>query len=562
MLPSCTETQKNAFHIERSARTVVKSTHSTIPPTGEQFGLSDKGDKDSLNRRIDISAPLPDLEKELAELLDLEKEMYDFSMRSGRLLARIIPIPLIIIGTIYQFYPDQLAYGPRGGVSMLIVAMQFGQMAWQIPLYRRSESLHATKNAYELRAIIDARKGSPFSSLEGHSELVDKLDQLLKQARGRQSMGLMAIMFYLITLIGSVLVEQPYGYSDLFGAEEFDYRRFLFALSAGLGAGMTLILWGGVMMSDSSLPRLHDDLGLLEIHEPTGHPVIIELPLTEVIQSVLDPIMESEFEAFTKYVQAHVKEEENVNRQIERFLLLLVMLQRQMITRDEFMAEISESFDLHEELLSHPVFSEERLRLLLRRAEAYTPSVFLLIDRLMHEMSSSYDSLRSKTILIDAEVDRVITGERGSLLILLGDNLPGTNRTIDVEISCPRFKPEEQSIRLHFDEERSITWPESADFDLVSDESMDMSDLLSHVLDRSKMIWLDLIPTEKGASRITVKAIDEQGAVIGGRVMRIEYRRDLGAVVKASAGRLGVLAGAATPLTKAVPGLRQVFGLP
>ena len=91
---------------------------------------------------------------------------------------------------------------------------------------------------------------------------------------------------------------------------------------------------------------------------------------------------------------------------------------------------------------------------------------------------------------------------------------------------------------------------------------MDMSDLLSHVLDRSKMIWLDLIPTEKGASRITVKAIDEQGAVIGGRVMRIEYRRDLGAVVKASAGRLGVLAGAATPLTKAVPGLRQVFGLP
>jgi len=531
-------------------------------PTREQLGIPRHGESDVLGTRVDINAPISELEVNLEDLLRDEAAAFSFNQGPGKLLVRLIPIPLILLGIVYQLRPTDFAIqiGP-GGLSILIVVMLIGQMVWQIPLRRRTMGLLSTLAAYELQALIGTRQGRPMSSLEGHSELLDTLNSLVGQARNRQVMGLLAVFFYLVTLIGSVSITNPYGYRDLATADVFEWDRFTLALSAGMGAGLTLILWGNVMMSRPSEPLISDDLGLLEIFVPTGHPMLLEHPIVEVVRSVLDPILLTHFDDWCDEVRAMVLDGHNPYEEMERLFLLHLLYRRNAINNEVLADELSESFSDVNSILGHPRFPKPVLAGILERAEKLVPALFSLIDRLMHDVSHSLPQLRSRPVLMDAEIDRVITGERANLLILLADSRPIDQR-LRIDINAPHMSPENLGLNVLFTAEKSLEWPDEDALDIASKTDVDLAGLVAHILERSKIAWYDLIPEVKGATRVTVSVVDEGGDALGGRVMRILYRKDIGAALKSQAGKMGVLAGAATPLMKAVPGLRAGLGLP
>jgi hypothetical protein len=92
-------------------------------------------------------------------------------------------------------------------------------------------------------------------------------------------------------------------------------------------------------------------MGLLRVYEPTSHPIVLNSVLSEVIDSLLDPISAQEWAEYLNVIRKHVRGDEPKDfvRAVEK-ILFMVHLWPVLITNKEFLDEVAEVLDFDTEI--------------------------------------------------------------------------------------------------------------------------------------------------------------------------------------------------------------------
>ena len=321
--------------------------------SNDEFGNMEDGDLYGLDLLIDSTDTIENLNKRLSEINEEEHNTFKFNNGIGAILVKVIPLPLIIAGIYYQIDPSFLALEISGkSASIFLSFILLGQMMWQLVLAQRAKGLRLTKANFELQGLIHKRNGRPFHSLEGYVEVNDFLEGEYLQSTLHRFMGFIAICNYLITLVGAVIWQMPYGYSELL-ATDIEAAPALLALSAGLGTGMTMALWGAVVMDktvdfDSSKPT-----GLMHAYAPSGHPTSLQLAFTDILSSIMEPSIYTHFEIYKEYLQTKLKDEKNSIKAFEKILFLIYLNNQNVLKRVDIENEIGEDFEDVKECTLH-----------------------------------------------------------------------------------------------------------------------------------------------------------------------------------------------------------------
>jgi len=527
---------------------------------GEVSNIEDS-DLYGLDSLIDTTDSIENLKKRLSEIQEEEHNTFKFNNGLGEILVKVIPLPLIIAGIYYQINPSFLALDINGkSASILLSFILVGQMIWQIVLAQRAKGLRLTKANFELQGLIHKRNGRPFHSLEGYVEVNDFLEGEYLQSTLHRFMGFIAICNYLITLIGAVIWQMPYGYSELL-ATDIEAAPALLALSAGLGTGMTMALWGAVIIDktvdfDSSKPT-----GLMHAYAPSSHPTSLQLAFTDILSSIMEPSIYTHFEIYKEFLQTKLKDEKNSIKAFEKILFLIYLNNQNMLKRVDIENEIGEDFEDVEEILSHEIFDYNSLKEIVKRAQELLPGFFRIIDRLQYQLSNNIVHVKAQEIIYDCEIERVIEFEKANLFIFIADN--GKVETeYKIEITAPKMLPETDEKNIEFSANQYIDYPEKNKLETLSKEEQDVVGLVGQILGMGKLLWISLQPTVKGSTYINVNISDNGGHLIGGKTMKIECRKNYATALKSQTGKASVLAGAMVPLAKAAPSLRRLIGLP
>ena len=514
-----------------------------------------------LDLMIDSSDSLDNLNKRLSEIQEEEHTTFKFNDGLGAKLVKIIPLPLIFAGIYYQINPSFIAVDINGtSVSIFLSIILVGQMIWQIVLAQRAKGLRLTKANFELQGLIHKRNGRPFHSLDGYVEVNDFLEGEYLQSTLHRFMGFIAICNYLITLVGAMIWQMPYGYSELLSTD-IDAAPALLALSAGLGTGMTMALWGAVIIDkkvdfDSSKPT-----GLMQTYTPSSHPSSLHLVFTEILSSIMEPTIYTHFEIYKEYLITKLKDEKSSINSFEKILFLIYLNNQNVLERDEIEKEISENFEDVEEILSHDIFSYQSLKEIIKRAQNLYPGFFRIIDRLQYQVSNNIAQIREQEIIYDCEIERVIEFEKANLFIFIADN--GNAETeYKIDISAPKMMPENIERRIEFSADQYVEYPKQNKLETLSKVEQDVVGLVGEMLGMGKLLWISIQPTVKGSTYLNVNISDDRENLIGGKTMKIDCRKNYANALKAQTGKASVLAGAMVPLAKAAPSLRRLLGLP
>ena len=521
----------------------------------------ENGDLYGLDSLIDVADSNENLSKRLEEIKEEEHKVFNFNNGIGEILVKIIPLPLIIAGIYYQIEPSFLAFDISGkSISILLSFILLGQMIWQVVLAQRAKGLRLTKANFELQGLIHKRNGRPFHSLEGYVEVNDFLEGEYLQSTLHRFMGFIAICNYLITLIGAMIWQMPYGYSDLLSTN-IDAAPALLALSAGLGTGMTMALWGAVMIDktvdfDSSKPT-----GLMHAYTPSGHPSSLQLAFTEILSSIMEPSIYSNFELYKEFLKTKLKSERNSIESFEKILFLIYLDNQNVLQREEIINEISEDFEDVDEILSHEIFDYNSLKEIVKRAQILLPGFFRIIDRLQYKLSNNVAQIKSQEIIYDFEIERVIEFEKANLFIFIADN-GDVETEYKIKINAPKMLPETYEKNIEFSAEQYVEYPPNNKLEVLSKDNQDIVGLVGKILGKGKLLWVSLQPTVKGSTYVCVNICDDGDHLIAGKTMKIECRKNYATAIKSQTGKASVLAGAMVPLAKAAPSLRRLLGLP
>ena len=501
------------------------------------------------------------LKAKLDEIRRQERIIYEFNTTKGKLLVRIVPIPLIIIGMIYQVYPEMLSFDITsiGSLSLPLLLIIIGQMSWQFVLGKRAKGLKMTRANFELQSLLKRYEGRPFKSLEGYDEVIDNLLGEYLQASLHRGMGVIALINYLITFFGALIWVTPYGYAELSNLSGLDAAPALLALSAGMGTGMTMALWGAVLLDkkvdlDASKPD-----GLMETYVPSGHSILLEHPLTDSLSGIMEPGIRAAFDEYLDRLSPELGSERTMGEAMERALYLIHLHSADVLDEDELRRELEEDWSSAGVLLDDEIFDFDLLKRLIERCKRMLPSLFKIIDRLEFRLSQQLNSLRSFDVIYDIEIERIVTGGRADLFVFALDNTHG-ERTFEVGVNCPMMMREQLSHKLHFRQQDVVEFPEEDVLPMFSRPQRDVVDLMSEMMDYGRIIWISLMPKSKGTGLVEVNLSDGEGNLLAGKVMSVTSRSDVKAAVKSQTGKISLLGGLMVPLLKILPQLRIFLG--
>ena len=94
---------------------------------------------DALSDIFNISDSTESLEKKLKKVHEEENKIFVFNTGIGIWINRLMPIPVIAAGIIYQLNPNILTVElPNSTLSLLLILILMGQILWQLLLAKKS----------------------------------------------------------------------------------------------------------------------------------------------------------------------------------------------------------------------------------------------------------------------------------------------------------------------------------------------------------------------------------------------------------------------------------------
>ncbi|HIF46510.1 MAG TPA: hypothetical protein EYQ73_06965 [Candidatus Poseidoniales archaeon] len=528
-----------------------------IHPHGEKL-------PDDLSDIFNIGDSTPKLEEKLKAVHKEEHEIFLFNTGIGILINRLMPIPVIAAGIIFQIDPSILTVEMNGfTLPIMLLLILMGQIMWQILLGKREHGLKLTRAGFEIQGVIARRKGQPFKSLEGYDDVSNNLKNEHMQAISHRVFGILAILCYFGTFMGSIFVAQPAAWDQMIEIDLSNAWPFVLAMSVAFGTGLSVFVWVAAIMDptkdfDSSKPD-----GLLSTYHPSGHPVLLTAPFSQALQYLMEPGLANKWLEHIHITSSLSCDEVSDLEALERTLFLLHLNQEGVLDLDEVRAEMAEIYhkDEVEKILNHEVFDVKMIHHLFDLMRESNPSFFRVIDRLEHGFINRLKELRRSSLIFDCEIDRQVESSEINLMLFLATT-NSEKSTYTIEVNSPGLAPETQSITLTFEQNKCIKLPVSDNLQIISNDEMDLVHMMGSALDCGRMVWLSMQAQSKGEYQTIVSLLDENQNILEGKSMRFNVSRNLSVLLKQNAGKAGKAGGLVVPLMKAAPGLRKLFGLP
>ncbi|MHA1763352.1 MAG: hypothetical protein ACTSYC_06280 [Promethearchaeota archaeon] len=123
-----------------------------------------------------------------------------------------------------------------------------------------------------------------------------------------------------------------------------------------------------------------------------------------------------------------------------------------------------------------------------------------------------------------------------------------------MKIAAPGFDPREINLDINVEGRGSFEIPGES-IPLISQEGIDIVNVLSTMLENGDTTWLTLEPRELGEQTIQVYLESENGTIIEGKTRVVLVTKDLKTKMKKLSSVFSLLGGLAVPLSKILPGM-------
>ncbi len=470
------------------------------------------------------------IEKELKKIIKTEKtqaRLTNYIVKVGKWLLFIFPLILVII-TVYatiitleepeiNFWEENIDYQILMVSYLVVLALYFlNSIILLLGAFKTNQSLSK-------RLKFERKRGRPIDSLDGFKTLSNNVTSVVNLLKIIALICITSVILFLIMLRFSNLT---LGYA---------------AMSTALvGLGLALLI-------RSLNLNIHDVNGLQDFFKPTTHQIFLDNFFAEILSNHLDPITFLKWDEFVmglndilnpKFVEkikSQEKDELPITFALEKILFLYYLQYQEVLSYEQLVQEFkevinieAEQFDIEKGLFMEGdwYFSSKDIYKLFNFIQKFNPGFFKIIDRLQLELADNISRISNDPIYMDSAAQEVVyLNSELNIMVFLYNNNPDPKK-YRLRISAPGFEPRNTMLNIKVEGRGNFTIPNEP-IPLTSDEGIDITEILSVMLENGDTAWLTLEPRQTGEQTIQIYLETEDGTIIEGKTRNVKVTRNI-----------------------------------
>ena len=370
-------------------------------------------------------------------------------------------------------------------------------------------------------------------SLHGYSSMENMLSKSASKHFFALSYAMLAIL--------SISAVSFYGIQSDMG------RNFLlFSFS------FTVLSMGQHISTRSSYFNLAEKTGLLNSYVPPVHPSTLDMVLSDLVKSQLDPLLKTEYDAFVKDVESYVKRGIEPRFAREKMMMTLYKHSKGL--------DLSSVFDELGEILNkkgvdfiknHHVFTIEEWLLILEHIEKRTPAFFRMIGRIEEDLSAGRKSLHGG-IVFEVDMENII--HKKANLFTFMHNLSTESRTLVLRVQSPDFRPHDLAMTYRLEPGEEKWWPDEA-IPVSEKGNQDILAIMSGLLRDGTVAWQTMLPERYGEATVSVRLEEVSGELLIGSQMNVRVRSEFKERIRSSSSLILTIIGGFGTIAASVIGI-------
>ena len=485
------------------------------------------------------------IEDFLAKILQKERtqgKLVKYITTLGKILLFILPIVLLIITILTLVTTLDITLTIIFYLVLVIYAFN------SLMLFFGSR---LTETSLELRLKFERKRGRPIDSLDGFELLESNVRRVTNLLKLISLICFVAIILFIIML--------------LIGDLNIGFAAAGFAL---VGLGLAILI-------RSLNLNIHDVNGLQDFYKPTTHEIFLDNFFSEIFSNHLDPITFLKWDeylseinkilnpSFIKKVKEHEEDELPITFAIESMLFLYYLKFQEVLNEELFLKELSEIIDINAKTFNVEkgflienewYFSTHDIYKIFNYIKKYNPGFFTIIDRLQLELADNIQRISNDPIYMDSSTQEVVFNNSELNIMIFFYNNSAEAKKYRLKVSAPGFEPRELVIDIQVEGRGTFEIP-SEPIPLLSQEGIDIANVLSTMLENGDTLWLTLEPRELGEQTIQIYLETEDGIIVEGKTRIILVTKDMKTKLKKLSSIGSLLGGLAVPLSKILPGM-------
>ena len=311
----------------------------------------------------------------------------------------------------------------------------------------------------------------------------------------------------------------------------------------------TVLSLGQHISTRSSYFNMADRTGLLNSYIPPVHPSTLDMVLSDLVKSQLDPLLKTDYDAFVKDVEKHVKRGIEPRFAREKMMMTLYKHSKGL--------DLSSVFDEFSEILTkngvefiknHPVFTIEEWFKIIEHIETRTPAFFRMIGRIEEDLSAGRKTLR-EGIVFEVDMENIV--HKKANLFTFMHNLSNESRTLVLRVQSPDFRPHDLAMTYRLEPGEEKWWPDEA-VPIAQKGNDDILAVMSGLLRDGTVAWQTMLPERYGEATVSVRLEEVSGELLIGSQMNVRIRSEFKERIRSSSslilslvGGIGILAASA-----------------
>jgi len=494
------------------------------------------------------------LNKDLKKVIETEesqRRLMNYVVKIGKWLLFILPIILVIITVLTillvpelpeatKWINQTIQYQTLSILYVIVLAIYF------INSVILMISARKTDKSLDLRLDYERRKGRPIDSLDGFELLKDNINRVLFLMNITALISIASVVLFAIMLtIGNV---------------ELSF----------IAMGTTLVGLGLALLIRSVNLNITDVNGLQDFFKPLIHGIFLDNYFAEVFSNHLDPVSYLKWDEYIlgvkdiltqKFIDRISRKEKGelpITFAIEKILFLYYLKYQDVLTEKQFIQEFKEVVDLDSQnfdikegcyIENKWAFAEDDIYKLFKFIKKHNPGFFTLMDRMQLELADNIERISADLIYFDSSAQEVVNlNTELNIMVFLYNNSPEA-KDYRIRIVAPGFEPKKVSLDIKVEGRGSFEIP-SEDIPLVSEEGLDITQVLSTILENGDTAWLTLEPIKKGEQTIQIFLETTDGQIIEGETRTIKVKRNIKDYLKKLSSLGSVISGIAVGLSR------------
>ncbi|TXT56148.1 MAG: membrane protein of unknown function [Promethearchaeota archaeon] len=499
------------------------------------------------------------INEELARIVKMEKfqsKLTNYINSIGKILLFLLPVILVII-TFLTFFifpelPEVTRFGEQTlGYQILTITFIIVLGIYFINSVILFLGASKTKSSLNARLNFERKRGRPIDSLDGFDLLYNNVDKVINLLKIIAFVSIISLALFITMLL---IADLTLGFAAM---------------------GLALIGLGLAIIIRSLKLNIHDVNGLQDFYNPSTHQIFLDNLFAEVISNHLDPVTYLHWDEFlaelTKilnpsFVQKIKEQEEDelpITFAVEKMLFLYYLNFQGVLTKDQLVQEFKEIIDISADNFNIEnglymegswYFSAKDFSKLFNFVKEHNPGFFNIIDRLQLELSDNIKRLSNDPIYLDSSTQEVVylNSELNIMLYLYNNSMDA--KKYRLKVVAPGFKPNKVVMNIEVEGRGKFEIPKEK-IPFVAQDRLDITQVLSNMLENGDTAWITLEPRELGTQTIQIFLETLDGVIIEGKTKTVTVSKNLKDYIKKLSSVGSIIGGLAVPLSRILPSL-------